>query len=179
MMKIKTGCVLVAISVVLTAVVSTIVDVMPGEEGHMGNPTWPPHSLFHDAAMFCTLDAVMLIFMWLLLRKSKEPKVGFVAAALFPFGFWLGFYYITTLFPQASLMATNVKDAAGNFIPLNSSNQALWPANVKAMTPIVAGIPLYMNAMIGTVMMLISAIGWFMYNRGVKAGERDPKLIDN
>ncbi len=108
--KIRAGRAGVTLSVVLTAVVSTVVDVMPGEDGHMGNPQWPPHALFQDAAMFCTLLAMMCIFLWLLLRKSREPQVGMLAATLFPFGFWSGFFYITTLFPQASLLTATVRD---------------------------------------------------------------------
>lgn len=176
-MKIKLGRFLVGLSVTLTAVVSTIVDVIPGEDGHMGNPQWPPHSLFHDAAMFCTLLAMMFIFLWLILRKSREPEVGMRAAALFPFGFWLGFYYITTVFPQASLMTSTVRDASGNFIPLNASNIDLWPQQAIAMTPFVNGMPIYINVTIGTVMMIIAAVGYWMYRRGVSAGEKDPKWL--
>jgi hypothetical protein len=177
-MKIQVGRALVALSVMLTAVVSTIVDVIPGEDGHMGNPQWPPHALFHDAAMFCTLLAMMCIFLWLLLRKSREPQVGMLAATLFPFGFWSGFFYITTLFPQASLLTATVRDASGRFVALNAGNMAQWPDHVKAATPVVLGIPIYINVAIGVVLMAVAALGLWCYRGGLRDGEIDPKLMD-
>jgi hypothetical protein len=175
--KVRAGRAAVTLSVVLTAVVSTVVDVLPGEDGHMGNSQWPPHALFHDAAMFCTLLAMMCIFLWLLLRKSREPQVGMLAATLFPFGFWSGFFYITTLFPQASLLTATVRDASGRFVPLNAGNIAQWPEHVRAATPVVLGVPIYINVAIGVVLMAMAAWGLWRYRRGLRDGEVDPKLI--
>lgn len=175
-MLIRIGRSLVALSVVLTAVVSTVVDVMPNEEGHMSNPEWPPHALFHDAAMFCTLLSMMLIFLWLMMRKSREPQIGMLAATLFPFGFWSGFYYITTVFPQASLMTSTVV-SDGRFVPLHADNMNIWPDSVLAATPVVFGFPIYINVVIGTVLMVMAASGYTLYKRGVNAGELDSRLL--
>lgn len=180
MRKTTLGRFLVGLSVVLTAVVSTLVDVMPPsatDDGHMSNPNWAPHALFHNAAMFCTLLAMMLIFLWLMMRKSREPKVGMLAATLFPFGFWLGFYYITTLFPQTSLLNFMQRDASGKLIAFNMNNVDQWPEAALAMTPFIAGIPIYINVAIGTALMFIAAGGYFMYCQGLKIGETDSKLI--
>lgn len=179
-MKIKLGRFLVGLSVTLTAVVSTLVDILPAsgaEEGHMANVAWAPHALFHNAAMFCTLLAMMLIFLWLMLRTSREPDVGLRAAALFPVGFWLGFYYITTIFPQTSLMNFMVRDATGKFVPLNMNNVGQWPEPAVSATPFVMGVPIYINVTIGTILILIAAVGYWIYQRGVQAGERDPKQL--
>jgi hypothetical protein len=119
----------------------------------------------------------MCIFLWLLLRKSREPQVGMLAATLFPVGFWSGFFYITTLFPQASLITATVRDASGRFVPLNAGNIAQWPEHVRAATPVVLGVPIYVNVAIGLVLMSTAAFGLWCYRRGLRDGEVDPKLI--
>jgi len=98
----KTGKILVTLALLLTGLVSTAVDNLPG--GHMNDPRWVPHAKFHDAAMFLLLDGVCLLALWLVWRRSFEPLVGIGAEVLVVAAFWTLFLYITTLYPQASLL---------------------------------------------------------------------------
>ena len=98
--------VLISVAVALSAIVSTLVDLSTGDAAHVYNPAWHPHAVFHDIVMFLLLDFMALVCLWLLWRKSSEPKVGVKVAALLVVGFWSPFYYVTFLFPTASLSAT-------------------------------------------------------------------------
>jgi hypothetical protein len=48
---------------------------------------------------------------------------------------------------------------------------------VKAATPVVLGVPIYVNVAIGVVLMATAALGLWCYRRGLRDGEVDPKLI--
>ena len=63
-----TGKVLVSVSVALTAIVSTLVDLLPGATGHVFNTSWNPHAIFHDVVMFLLLDQIALIALWMIMR---------------------------------------------------------------------------------------------------------------
>jgi len=105
MTKQVTGKVLISISIALSAIVSTVVDLRPGALGHVYNPDWNPHAIFHDIVMFLLLDQMALVSLWLLWRKSTEPLVGVRVATLLVVCFWTPFYYVTSIFPMASLSA--------------------------------------------------------------------------
>ena len=140
--------VLISSAIVLSAMVSTGIDLSHGVTAHVHNPEWHPHAIFHDIVMFLLLDFMGLVCLWLLWRKSSEPEVGVRVAALLMVGFWTPFYYVTTLFPAASLAAT----------PENVSNGAIlvsW-----------APFPLYINVLVGTFLLAITAAGYFLYFSG-------------
>jgi len=144
-----TGKILLSIAVALSAIVSTLVDLKPGEAGHVFNPTWPPHAIFHDIVMFLLLDWMALVCLWLLWRKSSEPRVAALVSLLLVLGFWTPFYYVTTLFPMSSLSAN--------------------PAEMQAVSVVVGGMRLYFNVMIGTAMMVIALIGYWLFSKGESA----------
>lgn len=146
MNKQTTGKVLVSIAVALSAIVSTIVDVLPGPTSHVFNPTWNPHAVFHDIVMFLLLDQMALVSLWLLWRKSSEPLVGVRVATLLVLCFWTPFYYATAIFPTASLSANL--------------------AEMEKVSIVVGGIRLYFNVLIGTGMVVIALIGCWLYRRG-------------
>ena len=142
------GKVFISSAIVLSAVVSTGIDLSHGDTAHVHNPAWHPHAIFHDIVMFLLLDFMGLVCLWLLWRKSSEPDVGVRVAALLMVGFWSPFYYVTTLVPTASLAAT----------PENVSNGAIlvsW-----------APVPFYINVLVGTFLLAITALGYFLYRRG-------------
>ncbi len=171
MSKIKTGRVLVTLAVALSGIVSTIVDILPGDKGHVDNSQWLPHAKFHDAVAFIFLDGICLLSLWLMWRKSKEPKLGMIAGVATVSIFWSSFYYITFLFPEASLIATN------SMVPLNAANYGQWPEAVKKLNPMLFGfLPLYINTAIGTALIIIALIGLWMYKKGVKVGNLDNRL---
>ncbi len=140
------GKVLISIAVALSAIVSTIVDLLPGETGHVFNPNWNPHAVFHDIVMFLLLDWMALVCLWLLWRKSSEPLVGVKVATLLVLGFWTPFYYVSSLFPMASLSA-NLQE-------------------MDKVSFLVGGLRVYFNVMIGTAMVVIALVGYWLYGRG-------------
>ena len=141
-----TGKVLISIAVALSAIVSTIVDLLPGDTGHVFNPSRNPHAVFHDIVMFLLLDWMALVCLWLLWRKSSEPLVGVKVATLLVLGFWTPFYYVSTVFPMASLSA-NLQE-------------------MDKVSFLVGGLRVYMNVMIGSAMVVIALIGYWLYGRG-------------
>ena len=146
MNKQTTGKVLISIAVALSAIVSTMVDMLPGDTGHVFNPTWNPHAVFHDIVMFLLLDQMALVSLWLLWRKSSEPLTGVRVATLLVLCFWTPFYYVSTFFPMASLSATL--------------------AELDKVSVLVGGVRVYFNVMIGTSMMVVALIGYWLYRRG-------------
>jgi hypothetical protein len=53
------------------------------------------------------LDAMSLVVLWLLWRRSTEPEVGLKVAALFAAAVWTPFFYIESLIPGTSLLASD------------------------------------------------------------------------
>ena len=100
----KLGKSILSFVLVVGAVVSTAVD---WNTTHLFNPAWHPHARFHDALFLLILDAMSLVALWLLWRQSKEPEIGFKAAALFSAAVWTPFFYIEALIPGTSLLATD------------------------------------------------------------------------
>lgn len=86
------------------AVISTAVD---WNTTHLFNPAWHPHARFHGALFLMILDATSLMVLWMLWRKSAEPRVALNVAALFVAAVWTPFFYIETLVPGASLLASD------------------------------------------------------------------------
>ena len=142
------GKALISSAIVLSAVVSTGIDLSFGDTAHVHNPAWHPHAIFHDVVMFLLLDFMGIVCLWLLWRKSREPEVGVRVAALLMVGFWSPFYYVTTLVPAASLAAT----------PENVSNGAF----VVSWAP----FPLYINVLVGTFLLAMTGVGYLMYFNG-------------
>jgi hypothetical protein len=104
---------------VVGAVVSTAVD---WNTSHLFNPTWHPHARFHDALFLLIIDAMSLVALWLLWRRSKEPEIGLKVAALLSAAIWTPFFYITPLIPGTSLLAAEdvpVLRVAGMSFPPN------------------------------------------------------------
>ena len=99
----KLGKSILSFVLVVGAVVTTAVD---WNTTHLFNPAWHPHARFHDALFLLFLDAASLIALWLLWRKSSEPGLGVKVAALFAMAAWTPFFYIETLIPGTSLLAS-------------------------------------------------------------------------
>jgi hypothetical protein len=74
--------------------------------------------------------------MW---RKAREPLLGPRIATWIVFAFWSPFLYVTWLVPGTSLRAAP-----------------------DMPVPMVAGIPMYPNAVIAVVEMLLAWLGWWL-----------------
>src|ERR1700710_2463148 len=79
--------------------------VLDWSGNHLLNPLWHPHARFHGALLLFLLTGVSLLGIWLLWRRSKEPEIAIVAAAVISLSFWTPFFYITFLLPSATLWA--------------------------------------------------------------------------
>lgn len=173
MNRILTGRVLIALSLTLGTIGSTVVDNLPLPVGHMeAVVTWPPHALFHDAAFFLLPDGVTLICLWLLFRRSREPLLGARVTTLFVLVYWTPFFYITALFPQASLVPTS---PVGR--PYTLSNFTQWDPAIRNATPVILGHPVHAQILVAIAWMSIALVGFWLCRLGVRAGDPDLRLI--
>jgi len=131
--------------VISGAAVGTIIGTGQADlnDTHVFNPRWPPHARFHGAAGWGTVTGAQLLALWLLWRRPSSPGEADLAArtaALLPVVAWMPF------FPALLTRGTAVEDVPGHLpriarIPINLVPAALVPAT--------------------------SALGYFMYRRGV------------
>jgi hypothetical protein len=112
-------------------------------ESHLFNPTWHAHARFHDALMLAIWCGVTVVGLWQMWRPSLEPELGFKMAAAIVAIFWSPFFYITWLVPGTSLLA-------GPDVPL----------------PVVAGIRLYPNVLIGGTELLLASLACALFYSG-------------
>ena len=136
MQRHRLGKFILSFVLVVGAIVSTAVD---WNTTHLFNPTWPPHARFHDALFLALLDGMSLVVLWLLWRRSKEPEIGIVVAALFSAAVWTPFFYIETLIPGTSLLVS---------------------PDVPVLK--VAGMTLPPNLVIAIVMFLLTVAAWWL-----------------
>lgn len=173
MNKITVGRTTIGLAALLGSIGSTIVDNVGGIDAHMQAVNrWPPHALFHDAAMFLLLDGVTLICLWLLFRRSREPEIGARVTTLFVTAYWTPFFFITTLYEQASLVPSSPVG-----LPYHLSNFSLWDAASKQATPVVFGFPVYVNGLVGAMWIAITLMGYALFRKGMREGAHDPRLV--
>lgn len=136
MNRIKLGKSILSFVLVVGAILATAVD---WNTTHLFNPAWHPHARFHDAMFIFSHDGVSLIALWLLWRQSKEPGLGLKVAALLSVVAWTPFFYIATLIPGTSPLATE---------------------NMPVLR--VAGMSFPPNVIIAGVLLLLTAVGYWL-----------------
>ena len=104
MSRSKLGKSILSFVLVVGAVVSTAVD---WNATHLFNPAWHPHARFHGALFLLILDVMSVVALWMLWRQSQDPEIGLKVAVLFSTAVWTPFFYIETLVPGASLLASD------------------------------------------------------------------------
>jgi hypothetical protein len=129
--------ILLSVVLVSTSVVSVAVD---WNATHLFNPDWHPHAKFHDAVMLWLLCGCSIMALWLLWRRTTEPAIAYTVATLIPLIFWSPFFFVTLVIPGSSLQA-----------------------DLKEHVPIIAGIPIYPNVVVGTVSIILALIGYGLY----------------
>jgi hypothetical protein len=72
---------------------------------HLLNLAWHPHARFHGALLLFLLAGASATCLWLLWRKSQEPRVALIASALISCSFWTPFFFVTSLLPGSTLWA--------------------------------------------------------------------------
>ena len=132
----KLGKLVLGFVLVVGAVVSTAVD---WNTTHLFNPDWPPHARFHDGLFLALLNGATLIVLWLLWRPSREPHIGIAVAALFSVVVWTPFFYIETLIPGTSLLA--------------SPDVPVLKLGSVALPP---------NLIVAAVLLFFTAVGWWL-----------------
>jgi hypothetical protein len=84
------------------SIMSFVLDWSPN---HLLNPLWHPHAKFHGAILLFLFAGVASTGVWLLWRKTTDPRVAFTAAAALSCSYWLPFFFVPLLLPQASAWA--------------------------------------------------------------------------
>jgi hypothetical protein len=118
---------------------------------HLLNPLWHPHARFHGALLLFLLTGVSLLGIWLLWRRSKEPEIAIVAAAVISLSFWTPFFYITFLLPSATLWAGD-------------------PGRV----PHLAGSVFYPNVAVAGLFLVLTAAGYWIYGGSRSSASKEP-----
>ena len=134
----RPGGVILALSLVLTVVISIAADF---NATHLFNPAWPPHAVFHDAAMLHLLTGTGLVALWLIIRPTREPEVAAFVAWAVPLIFWSPFFWVTLVLPNASLQA------------------------IPGPPPQIAGITILPNVVAAGVLILLSTFGYRRFRR--------------
>lgn len=129
--------ILLSVVLVSTAVVAVAVD---WNTTHIFNPEWHPHAKFHDVVMLWLLSGMSIMALWLLWRRSAEPDIGYTVAMLVPVVFYLPFFFATLVIPGTSLQA-----------------------DLKEAPPMVAGVPIHINAVIAAVSVVLALVGYSLY----------------
>ena len=104
---------------------------------HLLNPLWHPHAKFHGAVLLFLFAGVAATALWLMWRDSREPKVGITAAMMLSASYWLPFFYIPFLLPQAS-----------------------WWAGIPGHEPHIRGVLIYPNLVVVGLCLLITIVAW-------------------
>ena len=105
---------------------------------HLLSPLWHPHARFHAAILLFLFAGVAATALWLIWRRSLEPKVALTAAALLSASYWTPFFFVPFLLPGSS-----------------------WWAGIPGHEPRIGGIIFYPNlAVVGLFLALTIAAWW-------------------
>jgi hypothetical protein len=79
--------------------------VLDWRTNHLLSPEWAPHARFHGGLFLFSMAGVAIISLWLLWRRSSEPRIGVIVAALLLLAYWTPLFYVNSLVPGSSLWA--------------------------------------------------------------------------
>jgi hypothetical protein len=102
MHRIQIGKMLLTGVLAATTLASFILD---WSQNHLLNPLWHPHARFHGALLLFMLAGVSGTGIWLLWRRSKEPRTALLTAALLSLSFWTPLFYIPSVLPGSTSWA--------------------------------------------------------------------------
>lgn len=106
---------------------------------HLLNPLWHPHAKYHSAILLFLFAGVAGTGVWLLWRRSLEPKVAITAAALLSASYWTPFFFVPFLLKESS-----------------------WWAGIPGHEPRVGGVIIYPNLIVVGVFLLVTLFAWWM-----------------
>lgn len=99
-MQSKAAKILIAIAIVLTIVIPSIMDL---NSTHMTNPLWPPHARFHWSIQWYSMTILNCMALFLVCGKYKENHTYLATIIAFssPILFW-GMFFPSLLMPGTS-----------------------------------------------------------------------------
>ena len=106
---------------------------------HLLSPLWHPHAKFHGAVLLFLFAGVAATALWLIWRRSLEPRVALTAAALLSASYWTPFFFIPFLLPGSS-----------------------WWAGIAGHEPHIAGMVVYPNLIVVGIFLLATVVAWRM-----------------
>lgn len=118
--------------------------VLDWSGNHLLNPLWHPHARYHSAILLFLFAGVAGTAVWLLWRRSLEPKVAITAAAILSASYWTPFFFVPFLLREAS-----------------------WWAGIPGHEPHVGGFIVYPNLVVVGLFLLVTVFAWWV---GVREG---------
>ena len=131
-----------ASKIILTVVLaggSAMSFVLDWSHNHLLNPLWHPHARFHAAILLFLFAGVAATAVWLIWRRSLEPKVAVTAAASLSASYWAPFFFVPYLLPGAS-----------------------WWAGTPGHEPRIAGATVYPNLIVVGLFLAATILAWWM-----------------
>ena len=111
--------------------------VLDWSSNHLLNPLWHPHARFHAAVLLFLFAGVAATALWLIWRRSLEPRIALTAAALLSASYWTPFFFVPFLLPGSS-----------------------WWAGIPEHEPRIAGMVFYPNLAVVGLFLAITVVAW-------------------
>jgi hypothetical protein len=127
------------------SIMSFVLDWSPN---HLLNPLWHPHARFHAAVLLFLFAGVAATALWLIWRRSLEPRVGLTAAALLSASYWTPFFFIPFLLPGSS-----------------------WWAGIPGHEPRIGGMVFYPNLAVVGLFLALTLAAWRLGLSALRSGE--------
>ena len=102
MIKLRIARLILTVELILGVFLSFLLD---WSDNHLLHPAWHPHARFHGALLLFFLAGASAIALWLMWRRSLEPKVAIDVAALITAAFWTPLFYVTSILPGSTAWA--------------------------------------------------------------------------
>jgi hypothetical protein len=113
--------------------------VLDWSSNHLLNPLWHPHARFHAAILLFLFAGVAATALWLIWRRSLEPRTALTAAALLSASYWTPFFFVPFLLPGSS-----------------------WWAGIPGHEPRIAGMVFYPNLAVVGLFLAITVVAWWV-----------------
>jgi len=144
--KLKASKVILSVVLGVGSVMSFALDWSPN---HLLNPLWHPHARFHSAILLFLFAGVAATGLWLIWRRSLEPKVGITAASLLSASYWTPFFFVPFLLPGSS-----------------------WWAGIPGHEPRIHGMVVYPNLIVVGIVLAATIVAWRLGTSGVDVAKR-------
>lgn len=146
-MRVRRGSRLLLSFVLLITIVADIGFVWAGWTGkHIFNPDWHPHARFHAAQLMFLVIAMSLAGLWLVWRRSREPRVAVTVVGFSMATYWIGEFFAF-------------------LVPGTSPSPDIENPNTFS----VAGLDVYGNLFFAALMVTVSALAFVLGTVGARS----------